>query len=79
MPCRTEKSRSRRRLQLGPAPRQPPIAEIHPARIICFVPNEKHWHSATPTTAMTHIAIQEKLDGKAVEWMEKVTDDQYKK
>lgn len=40
-------------------------------------PNEKHWHGASPTTAMTHIAIQESLDGKAVEWLEKVTDDQY--
>jgi len=40
-------------------------------------PNEKHWHAAAPTTAMTHIAIQEALDGKAVEWLEKVTDEQY--
>jgi quercetin dioxygenase-like cupin family protein len=41
-------------------------------------PNEKHWHGAAPTTAMTHIAIQESLDGKAVEWLEKVTDEQYR-
>jgi quercetin dioxygenase-like cupin family protein len=40
-------------------------------------PNEKHWHGATPTTAMTHIAIQEALNGKVVEWMEKVSDEQY--
>ena len=56
-----------------------PIEEIHPGDVIWFPPNEKHWHGATPSTAMTHIAIQEKLDGKAVEWMEKVSDDQYKK
>jgi len=43
------------------------------------VTSEKHWHGATPTTAMTHIAIQENLDGKAVEWTEKVTDEEYKK
>ena len=42
-------------------------------------PDEKHWHGATPTTAMTHIAIQEKLDGKVVDWLEKVSDEQYKK
>jgi hypothetical protein len=41
-------------------------------------PNEKHWHGASPTTTMTHIAIQESLDGKAVEWLEKVTDEQYR-
>ena len=43
------------------------------------LPGEKHWHGATPTTAMTHIAIQEKLDGKVVDWMEQVSDEQYKK
>jgi quercetin dioxygenase-like cupin family protein len=56
-----------------------PIEEIRPGDVISFAPNEKHWHGATPTTAMTHIAIQEALDGKVVEWMEKVTDQEYKK
>jgi len=56
-----------------------PVEEIHPGDVILFAPGEKHWHGATPSTAMTHIAIQENLDGKVVEWMEKVTDDQYKK
>jgi quercetin dioxygenase-like cupin family protein len=55
------------------------VEEIHSGDIIWFSPGEKHWHGATTTTAMTHIAIQEQLDGKAVDWMEKVTDDQYKK
>src|SRR5438552_14173172 len=54
-----------------------PIEEIRPGDVISFAPGEKHWHGAASTTAMTHIAIQEKLDGKAVEWMEKVTDEQY--
>ena len=54
-----------------------PIEEIRPGDVISFAPNEKHWHGATPTTAMTHIAIQEQLDGKAVDWMEKVSDEQY--
>jgi len=53
------------------------IEEIRPGDVVQFAPNEKHWHGAKPTTAMTHIAIQEALDGKAVEWMEKVTDAQY--
>jgi quercetin dioxygenase-like cupin family protein len=56
-----------------------PIEEIHPGDVIWFPPGEKHWHGATPTTAMTHIAIQEQLDGKVVHWMEKVSDDQYRK
>lgn len=56
-----------------------PIEEIRPGDIVWFPPGEKHWHGATPKTAMTHIAIQEALDGKAVEWMEKVTDEQYGK
>jgi len=56
-----------------------PIEEIHPGDVIWFAPGEKHWHGATPTTAMTHIAIQEKKDGKVVDWMEHVTDDQYRK
>src|SRR6266480_6905052 len=51
-----------------------PIEEIRPGDVAWFSPGEKHWHGATPTTAMTHIAIQEKLDGKVVEWMENVTD-----
>jgi len=55
-----------------------PIEEIRPGDVIWFPPGEKHWHGAAPTTAMTHIAIQEQLDGKAVDWMEKVTDEQYK-
>ena len=55
------------------------IEEIRPGDIVWFEPNEKHWHGAAPTTAMTHIAIQEKLDGKAVEWMEKVGDEQYRR
>jgi quercetin dioxygenase-like cupin family protein len=53
------------------------IEEIRPGDVVQFAPNEKHWHGATPTTAMTHIAIQEALDGKAVDWMEKVSDKQY--
>jgi quercetin dioxygenase-like cupin family protein len=54
-----------------------PVEEIRPGDVIWFAPGEKHWHGASPTTAMTHIAIQEKQDGKAVDWMEKVGDDQY--
>jgi quercetin dioxygenase-like cupin family protein len=54
-----------------------PIEEIRPGDLIWFPPGEKHWHGAAPTTAMTHIAIQEQLDGKAVDWLEKVSDDQY--
>ena len=54
-----------------------PIEEIRPGDVIWIPPGEKHWHGAAPTTAMTHIAIQEQLDGKAVDWMEKVSDDQY--
>ena len=54
-----------------------PIEEIRPGDVVTVGPNEKHWHGASPSTAMTHIAIQEALDGKAVEWLEKVTDDQY--
>jgi quercetin dioxygenase-like cupin family protein len=53
------------------------IAEVRPGDVVWFSPGERHWHGATPTTAMTHIAIQEKLDGKVVEWMEKVSDEQY--
>ena len=54
-----------------------PIEEIRPGDVVWFSPGEKHWHGAAPTTAMTHIAIQEQLDGKAVAWLEKVTDGQY--
>jgi quercetin dioxygenase-like cupin family protein len=54
-----------------------PIEEVRPGDVVWFPPSEKHWHGASPTTAMTHIAIQEQLDGKAVNWMEKVTDEQY--
>ena len=56
-----------------------PIEEIHPGDVISFAPGEKHWHGAAPTTAMTHIAIQERLDGKTVDWMEKVSDEQCQK
>ena len=54
-----------------------PKAEIRPGDVVWCPRNEKHWHGATPTTAMTHIAIQEQLNGKVVEWMEKVSDKQY--
>jgi quercetin dioxygenase-like cupin family protein len=55
-----------------------PIEEIRPGDVVSFEPGEKHWHGASPNTAMTHIAIQEALDGKAVVWLEQVTDDQYR-
>jgi quercetin dioxygenase-like cupin family protein len=54
-----------------------PIEEIRPGDVVWFPPGEKHWHGASPTTAMTHIALQEGLDGKVVDWLEKVTDTQY--
>ena len=54
-----------------------PIEEIRPGDVVWFPPGEKHWHGASPATAMTHIAIQESLDGKAVDWMELVSDEQY--
>lgn len=53
------------------------IEEIRPGDVVWFPPGEKHWHGAAPTTAMTHIAVQEQLDGTAVEWLEQVSDDQY--
>ena len=53
------------------------IEEIRPGDVVWFEPGEKHWHGASPTTAMTHIAIHEHLDGKVVDWMEHVTDEQY--
>ena len=54
-----------------------PIEEIRPGDVVWFAPGEKHWHGASPTTALTHTAIQEQLDGKAVEWLEQVSDEQY--
>ena len=54
-----------------------PVDEIRPGDVVWFPPGEKHWHGASPATAMTPLAIQERLDGKAVEWLEHVTDDQY--
>jgi quercetin dioxygenase-like cupin family protein len=54
-----------------------PVEEIQPGDVVSIQPGEKHWHGAAPTTAMTHIAIQERLPGKAVEWMEHVSDEQY--
>jgi quercetin dioxygenase-like cupin family protein len=54
------------------------IEEIRPGDVLWIEPGEKHWHGASPTTAMTHIAIQEQLEGKVVEWMEHVTDEQYR-
>ncbi len=56
-----------------------PVEEIRPGDNVWFPPGEKHWHGASPSTAMSHIAIQEALDGKAVDWMENVSDDQYRK
>ena len=55
-----------------------PVEEIRPGDVVWFAPGEKHWHGATATTAMTHIAIQERLDGKVVDWMEHVSDEQYR-
>ncbi len=56
-----------------------PIEEIRPGDVVWFPPGEKHWHGASPTAAMTHISIQKALDGKVVDWMEKVSDQQYRK
>ena len=55
-----------------------PIEEVRPGDVVWFPPGEKHWHGATPATAMTHIAIQEALDGKRVDWLDHVTDEQYR-
>jgi quercetin dioxygenase-like cupin family protein len=55
------------------------VEEIRPGDVVSFAPGEKHWHGATPDSAMTHIAIQEELDGKAVNWLEKVNDELYRK
>lgn len=54
-----------------------PIEQIRPGDVICFAPGEKHWHGAAPSTAMTHIAIQERLEGRTVDWLEKVSEAQY--
>ncbi|MWC29908.1 (R)-mandelonitrile lyase [Paenibacillus sp. MMS18-CY102] len=54
-----------------------PVEEIRSGDVVWFPPGEKHWHGAAPNTAMTHIAIHERMDGKTVDWMEKVTDEQY--
>lgn len=54
-----------------------PIEEIRPGDVVWFEPGEKHWHGASPKTAMVHIALQEAKDGKVVDWMEKVSDEQY--
>ena len=55
------------------------VEEIRPGDVVWFPPGEKHWHGATPATAMSHIAIQEKLDGRVVDWLEHVSDEQYRK
>ena len=54
-----------------------PVEEIHPGDVVWIPPGEKHWHGASPTTALTHLAIQEQLDGKTVDWLEQVSDAQY--
>lgn len=56
-----------------------PVEEIRPGDVVWFAPGERHWHGATPSAAMTHVALQEKLDGKAVEWMEQVGDAEYRR
>ena len=56
-----------------------PVEEIRPGDVVWFAPGEKHWHGATATTGMSHIAIQEKLNGSPVDWMEKVSDAQYRR
>jgi quercetin dioxygenase-like cupin family protein len=56
-----------------------PVEEVRPGDVVWFPPRVKHWHGASPSTAMTHIAIQEGLDGKVVDWLEKVSDEQYRK
>jgi quercetin dioxygenase-like cupin family protein len=56
-----------------------PIQEVRPGDVVSIPPGEKHWHGATPTTSMTHLAVHELKDGKAVDWMEKVSDEQYRK
>ena len=56
-----------------------PVEGIHPGDVVSCPPGEKHWHGATPDSAMTHVAIQEELDGKVVSWMEKVSDEVYRR
>lgn len=56
-----------------------PVEEVRPGDVVWIPPGEKHWHGASRDEAMTHIAVHEKLDGKAVEWMEKVSDEQYRR
>ena len=56
-----------------------PVEEVRPGDVVWFPPGLKHWHGASPTTAMTHIAIQEMLNGKNVDWLEKVSDEQYRR
>jgi quercetin dioxygenase-like cupin family protein len=56
-----------------------PVEEIRPGDVVWFSPGERHWHGATPTTGMTHLAIQEALNGKTVDWMEKVSDAHYRR
>jgi quercetin dioxygenase-like cupin family protein len=55
------------------------VEEVRPGDVVWFPPNTRHWHGASPTNGMTHIAIQEKKDGKVVDWMEPVTDEQYRR
>ena len=55
-----------------------PVEEIRPGDVVRFAPGEKHWHGAAPTTAMTHIAIQEQLDGSSATWLEQVSEEQYR-
>ena len=55
-----------------------PVEKIRPGDVISFAPGEKHWHGASPTTAITHIAIAEYLDGKVVDWLEHVSDEEYR-
>jgi len=56
-----------------------PVEEIRPGDVVSILPGEKHWHGASPTTAMTHIAIVEKLGGKSADWVEKVSDEEYRR
>ncbi len=55
-----------------------PVEEMHPGDVVLIAPGEKHWHGATATTAVTHIAVHEHVDGKVVDWMERVNDEQYR-
>jgi quercetin dioxygenase-like cupin family protein len=56
-----------------------PVEEIRPGDVVWFAPGEKHWHGASPTTAITHLAIQEENEGKTANWLEKVSDEQYRR